>query len=58
MWCGGRCLFDNFLGNTDRERNVELGVKRGTVSIWSYALHHASARFANPAFTPFNGPVW
>jgi hypothetical protein len=53
------CLFGNFLGNTDRERAVELRVKERTASVWSYALSEgAQGRFVNPTYVPERGPVW
>jgi len=51
------CLFGTFLGNTDRERKVELNVAGRTASIWSYALA-SRERFANPHFSPYGGPLW
>ena len=32
------CLFGNFIGNTDRDRRVELTEREQTTSIWSYVL--------------------
>jgi len=53
------CLFGTFLGNTDRERAVELRVKERTASVWSYALSKAAqSKFVNPAYVPERGPVW
>ncbi len=32
------CLFGTFLGNNAKEREITLGVKENTVSIWTYVL--------------------
>ena len=52
------CLFGNFLGNCERERN-DLGVKEKTISIWSYVMNSTNAaRFRNSQYCLFEGPIW
>ncbi len=50
-------LFGNFLGNTDRERHVDLEVKDKCQSIWSYVFDNFST-FQNKAFQAYASPIW
>ena len=43
------CVFGTFLCNTDQERRVLYKVTEGTVSLWSYLLHHRKL-YSNPLF--------
>ena len=50
-------LFGNFIGNCERERVLELGVREKTVSIWDYITHNSS-EFLHPSYCKVNRPLW
>ena len=50
-------LFGNFLGNSDRERRVNLKVHEKTQSLWSYVYEY-SERFVNQHFEPYFDCIW
>jgi hypothetical protein len=50
-------LFGNFLGNSDRERRVNLRVHEKTQSLWSYVYEY-SERFVNQHFEPYFDCIW
>jgi myotubularin-related protein 1/2 len=52
------CLFGNFLGNSDKERIVELLVQSSTQSIWAYVLHYQEQAFKNKSYQLYDLPIW
>lgn len=53
------CLFGTFLGNSERERKVTLGVEANTQSIWTHVLDPAVVtRFKNPQYVPTEAHLW
>mmetsp|Transcript_23301 Transcript_23301/g.72919 ORF Transcript_23301/g.72919 Transcript_23301/m.72919 type:complete len:893 (-) Transcript_23301:3260-5938(-) len=51
------CLFGNFLGNSEKERECEYEVRTRTESIWTYVLAH-EAHFANDRYREYKGVLW
>jgi hypothetical protein len=51
------CLFGNFLGNCEFERETELNVLEFTKSIWSYVLDN-KAMYTNENYKAYGSPIW
>ena len=51
------CLYGNFIGNSYRQRHVELNVKENTKSIWSVVLRRKDV-FGNPHYANWPRPLW
>lgn len=51
-------LFGNFLGNSEKERMLELSVHIFTRSIWDYILYKKEQFFVNRAYQRHDGPIW
>eukprot|EP01034_Spumella_vulgaris_P031305 gene31305-38677_t len=52
------CLFGNFLGNSEKERALDLQVKESTKSIWAYILDHKALFLNKSRYTPYAQPLW
>ncbi len=50
-------LFGNFLGNSEKERMIELQCQTNTVSIWSYVLTYQEI-FKNKDYQRYQSPIW
>jgi hypothetical protein len=50
-------MFGNFLGDTYKERHIDMKVKEKTRSIWEYIFQRHS-RFSNPTFAAVDCPIW
>jgi Myotubularin-like phosphatase domain len=50
-------LFGTFLGNSYKQRMVEMKVRENTQSIWSYVFDNKD-RFCNSTYMPYTRPVW
>eukprot|EP00602_Paraphysomonas_sp_CaronLab_P007390 CAMPEP_0185036120 /NCGR_PEP_ID=MMETSP1103-20130426/28615_1 /TAXON_ID=36769 /ORGANISM="Paraphysomonas bandaiensis, Strain Caron Lab Isolate" /LENGTH=899 /DNA_ID=CAMNT_0027573521 /DNA_START=60 /DNA_END=2759 /DNA_ORIENTATION=- len=51
------CQFGTFLGNSDKERKVDLQCETRTKSVWSYVLCHAK-EFMNPSYEMCDQALW
>ena len=51
------CLYGNFIGNSYRQRHVELNVKERTRCIWSVVMQQKDI-FGNSKFAPWSRPLW
>lgn len=53
------CMFGTFLGNSEKERKITLGVEQSTQSLWSYVLHPSNVmKFKNPNYQPTTVHIW
>ena len=51
------CLFGNFLGNSEKQRNEDLEVRTLTRSIWSYVIAKRLV-FVNVEYMAYPQPIW
>ncbi len=51
------CLFGNFLGNSESERQQVLNVFDSTKSVWAYVLEF-KATFSNVHYSAYDQPIW
>jgi myotubularin-related protein 1/2 len=50
-------LYGNFIGNSYRQRMVELRVQECTQSIWTVVFNRRDI-FSNVSYKQYNGPIW
>lgn len=50
-------LFGNFIGNSYKQRHVELRAQECTQSIWSVVFERRDL-FTNTSFSPYESPLW
>ena len=50
-------LFGTFLGNSYKQRMIEMKARENTQSIWSYIFDNRE-RFCNSSYIPYTRPVW
>jgi hypothetical protein len=51
------CLFGNFIGNSFKQRHLELNTRATSKSIWNTILTNKE-RFTNASYRPYDRPVW